>query len=40
MGNVAQSQSFKVGQSSAPSFNIQILISAGLVAIDFRCQRK
>jgi hypothetical protein len=33
MANVAQSQSLKVGQTSAPSHDIQILISVGLVAI-------
>jgi hypothetical protein len=32
MANVAQSQSLKVGQTS-PSYDIQILISVGLVAI-------
>ena len=33
MANVGQSQSLKVGPSSAPSYDIQILISAFLVAI-------
>ena len=33
MASIAQSQSLKVKQTSAPSYDIQILISAGLVAI-------
>jgi hypothetical protein len=33
MANIAQSQSLKVGRASAPFYDIQILISAGLVAI-------